>query len=127
MNILGIGTSIVECVRIGRMIQKHGELFLDRVFTPKEVRHCQKRRHPIEHYAEQWAAKEAVLKALGIATAKDLDWTELEIVHKAGRRSTVNWHGTIKDRADRQKVKTILLTMAHCRAYASAFALALSE
>src|SRR5439155_9903409 len=65
MEIVGIGTDIVECLRIGRMIEQHGELFLTRVYTEREVRYCQGRKHATEHFAGRWAAKEAILKCLG--------------------------------------------------------------
>ena len=65
MEILGIGTDIVECLRIGRMIEQHGEIFLRRVYTEREIRYCQERKHAIEHFAGRWAAKEAILKCLG--------------------------------------------------------------
>ena len=65
MEILGIGTDIIECPRIGKMIEQHGELFLRRVYTEREIRYCQARKHAIEHFAGRWAAKEAILKALG--------------------------------------------------------------
>ena len=45
MEIVGIGTDIVECLRIGRMIETHGELFLNRVYTEREVRYCQARKY----------------------------------------------------------------------------------
>jgi holo-[acyl-carrier protein] synthase len=125
MEIVGIGTQIVECVRIGRMIQEHGELFLARVFTPKEMRHCRLRKNSTEHFAGQWAAKEAVLKALGMHSVKGLAWTDLEILHKAGQRSKVHLQGAIKDHADQKDVGEILVTLAHCRAYATAYAIAL--
>jgi holo-[acyl-carrier protein] synthase len=125
MEIVGIGTEIVECVRIGRMIQEHGELFLARVFTPKEMRHCQKRKSPTEHFASQWAAKEAVLKALGIHSAKGLAWTDLEILHVTGQGPKVHLQGRIKDHAQQQCVSEILVAMAQCRAYATAYAIAL--
>ena len=125
MEIVGIGTEIVECVRIGRMIQEHGELFLARVLTAKEIRHCQKHKSPTEHFAGQWAAKEAILKALGIGAGKGLAWTDLEILHVKGQRPRVHLHGLIKDHAQQQRVSEIHVTLAHCRAYATAYAMAL--
>src|SRR5262249_36771069 len=70
MEILGIGTDIVECPRIGKMIEQHGELFLRRVYTEREIRYCQSRKHAIEHFAGRWAAKEAILKAIGTGWAR---------------------------------------------------------
>ena len=63
MHIIGIGTEIVECLRIGRMIELHGEQFLTRVYTAEEIHFCQGRRRSMEHFAARWAAKEAVIKA----------------------------------------------------------------
>src|SRR2546426_12395792 len=70
MDILGIGTDIIECPRIGRMIEQHGELFLSRVYTAREIRYCQARKNAIEHFAGRWAAKEAILKCLGTGCAR---------------------------------------------------------
>src|SRR6266480_1888185 len=79
MEIVGIGTDIVECLRIGRMVQQHGELFLTRVYTPREIRYCQRRKHATEHFAGRWAAKEAVFKCLGTGWRRGLCWTDLEV------------------------------------------------
>ena len=65
MDIIGIGTDITECLRIARMIERHGELFLNRVYTPTEIRYCQSRKQATQHFTGRWCAKEAVLKALG--------------------------------------------------------------
>ena len=64
MEIIGVGTDIVECLRIARMIQKHGEQFLCRVYTEREIRTCNANKRTTENFAGRWAAKEAVLKAL---------------------------------------------------------------
>lgn len=127
MEIVGIGTEIVECVRIGRMIAAHGEQFLATAFTPKEIRHCRKRRNPTQHFAALWAAKEAILKAIGMVAARGIAWTDLEIIHQRGRRATVQVHGLIEEHARARKVDKILVSMAQCRMYATAYALALMQ
>ncbi len=65
MSIIGLGTDIVECLRIAQMIERHGELFIARVYTDHEIEYCKARKAWNQHYAGRWAAKEAVLKALG--------------------------------------------------------------
>lgn len=57
--IVGIGTDIVEIVRIGRMIERHDEHFLRRVFTANEIAYCRQRREYLQHFAGHWAAKQA--------------------------------------------------------------------
>lgn len=56
-RIVGIGTDITECLRIARMIEKHGDLFINRVYTPAEIAYCQNRRSATEHYTGRWCAK----------------------------------------------------------------------
>ena len=55
--IIGLGTDIIEVVRIGEMIERHGEMFLQRVYTEQEIRYCQRRKAAMQHYAGRWAAK----------------------------------------------------------------------
>ena len=59
-RILGIGTEITECLRIARMIEQHGEQFVDRVYTPAEVRYCQGQPQSTQHFAARWVAKQAI-------------------------------------------------------------------
>jgi holo-[acyl-carrier protein] synthase len=125
MEIVGIGIDIVECLRIGRMIEQHGELFLKRVFTDREIRYSQSRQRATEHFAARWAAKEAILKAIGASGRRGLCWTDIEIRHDPGGKPRVLLGGAIKDLARTQQVGEVLLSLAHCRAYATAQAVAL--
>jgi holo-[acyl-carrier protein] synthase len=123
MDIVGIGTDIVECLRIGRMIESHGERFLQQVYTGRETRFCNDRKRPLEHFASLWAAKEAILKALGLA-GRGLNWTDVEVCQEGNSRPEVRLAGVVRDAAERQGVGSVLVSLAHCRAYATAYALA---
>jgi holo-[acyl-carrier protein] synthase len=123
MEIAGIGTDIVECLRIGRMIEQHGEIFLTRIFTMNEIRYCQTQKRTTENFAALWAGKEAVLKSLGTSWKRGLNFTDVEIRADRGK-STVTLSGTIKDIAQSKRVVNFLLSLAHSRAYATAFAIA---
>jgi holo-[acyl-carrier protein] synthase len=125
MEIVGIGTDIVECLRIGRMIEQYGELFLTRVFTAREIRYCQGRKHATEHFAGRWAAKEAILKCLGTGWRRGLCLTELEVRNDVHGKPRVHMCGAAKDQAQQLRISDILLSISHCRAYATAYALAL--
>ena len=122
MDIIGIGTEIVECLRIGRMIETHGERFLTQVYSPREIRFCNDRKRPLEHFAALWAAKEAVLKAIGLA-GRGLDWTDIEVRQEAGRPE-VRLSGVVAETAERQGITGVMLSVARCRAYATATAIA---
>src|SRR6202008_1105715 len=97
MEIFGIGTDIIECPRIGKMIEQHGELFLRRVYTDREIRYCQSRKHAIEHFAGRWAAKEAILKALGTGWSRGIAWTDIEVRHGFGGQPRVLVCGGAKE------------------------------
>ena len=124
MEIVGIGTDIVECLRIGRMIEQHGELFLNRVYTEREVRYCQSRKRAVEHFAGRWAAKEAILKCLGSGWRKGLCWTDMEIRNDPNGKPAVLLCGAAKESAQQLRITDILLSISHCRAYATASAIA---
>src|SRR6266404_1225587 len=124
MEIVGIGTDIVECVRIARMIEHHGELFLTRVYTDREIRYCRARKRATEHFAERWAAKEAILKALGTGWRRGVSWTDMEVRPDASGVPQVVLRGAIRELAEKLGVGTVLLSVSHCRAYATAYATA---
>lgn len=124
MDIVGIGCDIVECLRIGRMIEEHGELFLTRVYTEREIRYCQSRKYATEHFAARWAAKEAILKCLGTGWRKGIAWTDMEVRNDFHGRPTVTLCGAAKDQAEALGIIDFHLTLSHCRAYATANAIA---
>ncbi len=125
MHILGIGTDIVECPRIGRMIEQYGELFLRRIYTDREIRYCQARRRALEHFAGRWAAKEAILKALGTGWRRGLSWTDLEVRNDTQGQPRAFVRGEVRDLAVRRGAVDILVSISHCRTYATAYALVL--
>ncbi|MFO0966786.1 MAG: holo-ACP synthase [Gemmataceae bacterium] len=126
MAIVGIGTDIVECVRIARMIEQHGEVFLTRVFTLREMQYCQVRKRATEHFAGRWAAKEAILKCLGTGWQKGIAWTDIEVRNNTDGAPHVYLGGACKERAESLGIADILISISHCRAYATpAFAVAL--
>ena len=126
MQIVGIGTDITECPRIGRMILEHGEQFLHRVYTEREIEYCSARKLCTEHFAGRWAAKEAVLKAIGTGWVKGVSWREIEILNKPGGAPEVILHGGTREFVNSRGVDEIMISISHCRAYATAYAVALA-
>ena len=127
MDILGIGTDITECLRIARMIERYGELFINRVYTAEEIRHCQSRRQTTQHFAGHWAAKEAVLKALGSGWQRGISWLDMDIRTEHGRQPTVLVRGGIKEIVERRGVGELMLSISLCRTHATAYAIALGN
>jgi holo-[acyl-carrier protein] synthase len=82
--IYGLGVDLVKVARLGASIQRFGERFLNRVFTPQEIAYCQARRGSDSALALRFAAKEAFSKALGVGLRKDgIRWREVEVVPNA--------------------------------------------
>jgi holo-[acyl-carrier protein] synthase len=127
MNILGIGTDIVECLRIAQMIERHGEQFLGRVFTPHEIEYCSSRSLATQHYAGRWAAKEAVLKALGTTWSPGISWRDIEVHNELGGKPSILLSGGAREACERIEVSRILISISHCRTHALAYALALGR
>jgi len=116
----GIGTDIVEIERIRQAVQKRGRRLLDRLFTPEEQALCGARRDPYPCYAGRFAAKEAVLKALGTGLA-GCHWTDVQIERDAAGAPVVRLAGPAAALAGGARV---LVSISHDRERALAFALA---
>jgi holo-[acyl-carrier protein] synthase len=123
-HIIGIGTDIIECLRIGQMIERHGELFISRVYTEHEIQYCQSRKQAIQHFAGRWAAKEAILKALGTGWRKGISWRDVEVCNEPGGRPVVALHGGARDVVEQLGITEMLISISHCRSHATAYALA---
>lgn len=121
-RVVGIGTDIIECARIAQMIEKHGELFLTRVFTAREIQYCSTRRAANQHYAGRWAAKEAVLKVLGTGWARGILWTDIEVVNEVSGAPAIRLANRASDIALERGIREVQISISHCRAYATAFA-----
>ena len=123
MSILGVGSNIIECLRIAQMIERHGELFIARVYTDREIEFCASRKAATQHYAGRWAAKEAALMALGTGLTRGVAWRDVEICNRGGA-PTVAWHGAARDVFERSGVDRIHLSISHSRCHALAYAIA---
>lgn len=124
MQILGIGTEIIECLRIAQMIERHGELFIARVYTDHEIIYCRARKAATQHYAGRWAAKEAVLKALGASGSAGVRWRDIEIRNNDQGVPTVRLRGGARDVLEASGARRLHLSIAHCRSHATAYAIA---
>lgn len=127
MTILGIGTDIIECLRIAKMIERHGELFLTRVYTPHEIEYCTARKAATQHYAGRFAAKEAVLKALGTGWTRGIQWRDIEVRNEMGGRPRIALGGAARELCEKLGIEQVLVTISHCRTHATAYAVAVGK
>lgn len=118
--LIGTGIDIVEINRITSSIERFGERFLRRVYTPAEIAYCQHRKKFAESFAARFAAKEAAAKALGTGMGFGVTWTEFEVRRLPGSRPNLYLSGRARELADRLGVRRISLSITHSRDLAMA-------
>ena len=91
--ILGIGSDLCDVGRIEKVIERHGERFIARIFTPAERARAERRAHPAATYAKRFAAKEACAKALGTGLRHGVFWRDMGVVNLPSGRPTLKLSG----------------------------------
>src|SRR5689334_7852922 len=127
------GIDLIEIERIARAIERWGDRFLDRVYTPAELARYRGRMASL---AARWAAKEAVAKLLGVGLRglggagryeDALAWHEIEVLSDAEGRPALTLYGRAADRAHTLALGTIAISLSHTREHAIASATALGD
>ena len=121
MDILGLGVDICEIARMERALDRHPTL-RERVFTPDERAYCDGKARPAESYAGRFAAREAVIKALGGYRGKL--WQDISVARHASGAPSIALAGRAKDRADTLGITSVMITFTHEKTNAVAFAVA---
>lgn len=121
MEILGLGVDICEIDRMERAIARH-PTFRERVFTAEERAYCDSRARPAESYAGRFAAREAVIKALGGYRGRG--WQEISVTRSPSGAPAIRLEGNAKARADVLGISEVLVSFTHERSSAVAFAVA---
>jgi len=127
MRIIGIGTDITEIDRVAALAVKHQRSFLERVYTPAELAYCGTGKKSGERLAARWAAKEAVLKALGTGWIEGISWTDVEVCTLNSGQPTIRLSGGALKTARGLGVSEVQISLSHCREYAVAYAAAVGE
>ena len=109
---MGVGTDLVQVARLAEAMARHPG-FAARLFTVAEIAYCEQHRVPAPRYAARFAAKEAVLKALGTGLARGMRWQDVEVVAAPNRRPLVRLHGAVAAAARAQGVIEVQLSIAH--------------
>lgn len=91
--IVGLGSDLCDARRIAKTIERHGERFLSRIFTPIEREKADRRKNRVETYAKRFAAKEACAKALGTGMSHGVFWRDMGVFNLPGGRPTLRLTG----------------------------------
>src|SRR4051812_1977262 len=127
MPILGHGIDIVETDRIRRLIEEHGERFLERVYTKIEQAHAAKStKRRIEHLAGRFAAKEAVLKVLGTGWRGGIGWTDIEVAKESSGQPKILLTGECSRIAIERGIYRWHISISHIETHATASAIGMA-
>jgi holo-[acyl-carrier protein] synthase len=112
-----VGTDIIEIHRIEQAISSWQDSFLRRIYTEAELESCHNRASSL---AARFAAKEAVMKALGTG-AEGVNWQDIEILSDSDGAPVVQLHHRAERKAEENGIAKFSVTMSHCKEYAVAF------
>lgn len=124
MEIVGLGVDICEIARMERALARHPTL-PERVFTPEERAYCESKARPAESYAGRFAAREAVIKALGGYRGKR--WQDISVARHPSGAPGIVLAGNAKARAEGLGVDRLLITFSHEKTNAVAFCVAVGR
>jgi len=127
MDIIAHGIDLVDFPRIEQMIERHGDRFVDRVFTAAEKQYAGSHRNSVEKYAGRFAAKEAILKLIGTGWRGRIGWTDIEVVNDPAGRPEVRLSGEVQQIAQRLRIRQISISITHTANFAIASAVALAD
>ena len=121
-TILGCGTDIVEISRLRQAVKRWQKGFLERVFTPREIKYAMRRRFYLQHLAGRFAAKEAILKALGDGFSI-VHLKHIEIINNKHGQPEAALSGPLQKLCKRKQVQSIMISISHSHEYATAMAI----
>jgi holo-[acyl-carrier protein] synthase len=119
--IVGTGVDLAEVPRIRASIERFGDKFVHRIYTPREIAYVQRKANRYERLAARFAAKEAGMKALGTGWRHGVRWQDFEVANLPSGRPTLNLHGVARAYADKLGVRQINLSLTHTAEYGLAY------
>ena len=115
--IVGTGVDIAETSRIEQAIERHGERFSKRLYTPAEITYCEKFKNKAERYAARFAAKEAAFKALGTGWGNGVHWVDVEVTHLPSGKPELLLTGRALEVAKQLGVTRASVSISHSDRY----------
>jgi holo-[acyl-carrier protein] synthase len=119
--VIGIGIDIIEIDRIKKSVDGNGDKFLEKVYTPNELKYCLSKKNKYQHLAARFAAKEAIYKAISSNWDSELSWQDMEIVNTPNGMPEVKFKGNLEKFLS--KDKDLKISMSHSRDYVTCVAI----
>ena len=111
--IVGTGVDLAEVPRIRASIERFGDKFIRRIFTPAEIAYVERKANRYERYAARFAAKEAAMKAIGTGWRRGVTWQDFEVTNLPTGKPTLRMQGAAALVADRLRVRNVSLSLTH--------------
>ncbi|HLK50669.1 MAG TPA: holo-[acyl-carrier-protein] synthase [Bryobacteraceae bacterium] len=111
--ILGTGVDLAEVPRIRVAVERHGDRFIQRIYTPLEIAYVERKANRFERYAARFAAKEAGMKAIGTGWKRGVLWKDFEVSNLPSGQPTLRLHGVAAQIAEKLGVRKIALSLTH--------------
>ena len=127
MEIVAHGIDLVDCPRIEKMVKRHGDNFVNRVFTAAEQAYAEANKDRIEKLAGRFAAKEAILKLIGTGWRGKIAWTDIEVINNSVGQPEVTLRGEVEKLAGKLGIEHISVSITHTANFAIASAVALAQ
>lgn len=118
--ICGIGVDLVEVKRIEDALHRWGERFQKKVFTPREVDYCSRKKRSAPNFAARFAAKEAFAKALGLGMRRGIHWKDVEVERGLLGQPVLKLSGRALELCQRERIESLFLSLTHDRNYSIA-------
>jgi holo-[acyl-carrier protein] synthase len=110
--IYGTGIDLVHIKRIEKVIERWGDRFIHRVFTPGEIKICYNRSFTAAAFSLRFAAKEAFSKAIGTGMKKGVRWRDIEVFHHTGGRPGLKLHGRSLEICNKENITNYHLSLS---------------
>lgn len=124
MTAMAHGIDLVDFGRIEQMLSRHGERFLERVYTPRERADADAVKNRVEKLAGRFAAKEAIMKLVGTGWRDGVAWTDIEVVNNPLGQPIVALSGKVRELAEKMRLGPVTLSITHTANFAMASAVA---
>ena len=125
--ISGTGIDIIEISRIKNAVLRWKDSFLKRIFTENEINYSQAKKFSYQHLAARFAAKEAVLKAIGDSSIHQINLREVEVLNDESGKPFIRLSGAAKKIKEKKKISDIIISMSHTHKLAVANAILIKK
>ena len=125
-NVIGVGIDTIEVSRIKDSVERHGEHFLNKIFTSNEQAYCNDKSDSAPFYATRFAAKEAMAKAFRTGMGKDFGWLDSEIIHGMVGEPFIKLIQSGQEMLEKVGASKVLVSLTHLSTVASAVVILVS-